>query len=352
MKKAIIAMSGGVDSSVAAYLIKQSGFDIKGVTLKLHSDKTSDPSCCTEQDIIDAKSICDSLLIPHEVINFTDDFNKKVIDNFVNTYIEGGTPNPCIECNRHIKFKKLLDMAKEENFDYVVTGHYAKVEFDEKSGKFLLKKAVDHSKDQSYVLYSLTQKQLSKILFPLGDMTKEEIRNLAESLNFVNAKKSDSQDICFVKDTGYAEFIEEYTGKKSKPGKFIDLAGNVLGQHKGIINYTIGQRKGLGLSLKEPMFVCEKDIKNNQVILGYQKDLFKDSLVAENVNFIPFEVLNESIRVTAKTRYSQKEEPATITPMEDGKVFVKFDSPQRAITKGQAVVFYDNDIVVGGGTIC
>ena len=352
MKKAIIAMSGGVDSSVAAYLIKQSGFDIKGVTLKLHSDKTSDPSCCTEQDIIDAKSICDSLLIPHEVINFTDDFNKKVIDNFVNTYIEGGTPNPCIECNRHIKFKKLLDMAKEENFDYVVTGHYAKVEFDKKSGKFLLKKAVDHSKDQSYVLYSLTQKQLSKILFPLGDMTKEEIRNLAESLNFVNAKKSDSQDICFVKDTGYAEFIEEYTGKKSKPGKFVDLEGNVLGQHKGIINYTIGQRKGLGLSLKEPMFVCEKDIKNNQVILGYQKDLFKDSLIAENVNFIPFETLNESIRVTAKTRYSQKEEPATITPMEDGKVFVKFDSPQRAITKGQAVVFYDNDIVVGGGTIC
>ena len=351
MKKAIIAMSGGVDSSVAAYLIKQSGFDIKGVTLKLHSDKTSDPSCCTEQDIIDAKSICDSLLIPHEVINFTDDFNKKVIDNFVNTYIEGGTPNPCIECNRHIKFKKLLDMAKEENFDYVVTGHYAKVEFDEKSGKFLLKKAVDHSKDQSYVLYSLTQKQLSKILFPLGDMTKEEIRNLAESLNFINAKKSDSQDICFVKDTGYAEFIEEYTGKKSKPGKFVDLEGNVLGEHKGIINYTIGQRKGLGLSLKEPMFVCEKDIKNNQVILGYQKDLFKDSLIAENVNFIPFEVLNKSIRVTAKTRYSQKEEPATITPMEDGKVFVKFDSPQRAITKGQAVVFYDNDIVVGGGII-
>ncbi len=351
MKKAIIAMSGGVDSSVAAHLIKQAGFNIKGVTLKLHADKTSDPSCCTEQDIIDAKSVCDSLDISHEVINFTDDFNKKVIDNFVNTYIEGGTPNPCIECNRHIKFKKLLDMADEENFDYVVTGHYAKVEYDENLDKFLLKKAVDHSKDQSYVLYSLTQKQLSKILFPLGDMTKEEIRNIAEELNFINAKKSDSQDICFVTDSKYAEFIEEYTGKKSMPGKFVDSDGNVLGQHKGIINYTIGQRKGLGLSLKEPMFVLEKDVKNNQVVLGYSKDLFKDSLIAKNVNFIPFDTLNGSIRVTAKTRYSQKEEPATITPMEDGNVFVKFDSPQRAITKGQAVVFYDNDIVVGGGTI-
>lgn len=351
MKKAIIAMSGGVDSSVAAYLIKSKGYDIKGVTLKLHSDKTSDPSCCTEQDIIDAKSVCDNLGIPHEVINFTDDFNRKVIDNFVNTYIEGGTPNPCIECNRHIKFKKLLKMAEDENFDYVVTGHYAKAEYDEKLNKFLLKKAVDHQKDQSYVLYSLTQKQLSKILFPLGDMTKDEIRKMAQNLNFINAKKSDSQDICFVKDSKYAEFIEEYTGKKSMPGNFVDQNGNILGEHKGIINYTIGQRKGLGLSLKEPMFVLSKDVINNQVVLGFSKDLFKDSLIASNVNFIPFETLKDSIRVTAKTRYSQKEVPATVTPMENGNVFVKFDTPERAITKGQAVVFYDNDIVIGGGTI-
>lgn len=351
MKKAIIAMSGGVDSSVAAYLIKSKGYDIKGVTLKLHSDKTSDPSCCTEQDIIDAKSVCDNLGIPHEVINFTDDFNKKVIDNFVNTYIEGGTPNPCIECNRHIKFKKLLKMAEDENFDYVVTGHYAKAEYDEKLNKFLLKKAVDHQKDQSYVLYSLTQKQLSKILFPLGNMTKDEIRKMAQNLNFINAKKSDSQDICFVKDSKYAEFIEEYTGKKSMPGNFVDQNGNILGEHKGIINYTIGQRKGLGLSLKEPMFVLSKDVINNQVVLGFSKDLFKDSLIASNVNFIPFETLKDSIRVTAKTRYSQKEVPATVTPMENGNVFVKFDTPERAITKGQAVVFYDNDIVIGGGTI-
>lgn len=351
MKRAIIAMSGGVDSSVAAYLVKQMGYEVKGVTLKLHSQEDSDPSCCTKQDILDAKKVCDELGIPHEVINFTDDFNKKVIDKFVNTYIEGGTPNPCIECNRHIKFTKLLDMAEKENYDYVVTGHYAQIEYDEKTDKYLLKKAVDDLKDQSYVLYSLTQKQLSKILFPLGGMTKERIRELAEELNFVNAAKPDSQDICFVKDGKYGEFIEEYTGKKSLPGKFVDLSGNVLGEHKGIINYTIGQRKGLGLSLKQSMFVCEKDIEKNQVVLGFNEDLMKDFLVASDVNFIPFSKLSQEVKVTAKTRYKQKEEWATLVPFDNDKVLVKFDKPQRAITKGQAVVFYDDDIVVGGGTI-
>lgn len=351
MKRAIIAMSGGVDSSVAAYLVKQMGYEVKGVTLKLHSQEDSDPSCCTKQDILDAKKVCDELGIPHEVINFTDDFNKKVIDKFVNTYIEGGTPNPCIECNRHIKFTKLLDMAEKENYDYVVTGHYAQIEYDEKTDKYLLKKAIDDLKDQSYVLYSLTQKQLSKILFPLGGMTKERIRELAEELNFVNAAKPDSQDICFVKDGKYGEFIEEYTGKKSLPGKFVDLSGNVLGEHKGIINYTIGQRKGLGLSLKQSMFVCEKNIEENQVVLGFSEDLMKDSLVAHDVNFIPFENPDKEIKVTAKTRYKQKEEEATIIPLDNNKVLVKFDKPQRAITKGQAVVFYDDDTVVGGGTI-
>ncbi|MBR4892363.1 MAG: tRNA 2-thiouridine(34) synthase MnmA [Clostridia bacterium] len=351
MKSAVIAMSGGVDSSVAAYLIKEEGYLLKGVTLKLHTTKDENPSCCTNQDILDAKKVCDVLDIPYEVINFTEDFNKKVIDKFVSTYVNGGTPNPCVDCNRYIKFKKILDLADNEGYSKVVTGHYARVEYDKTLNKYLLKKGLDESKDQSYVLYSLTQKQLSKILFPLGNLTKDKIREIANSLNFVNANKPDSQDICFIKDGKYGEFIEEYLGVKSVPGEFVDKSGNVLGKHKGIINYTIGQRKGLGLSLKSSMFVCEKDILNNKVVLGYSDDLMSDTLVATDVNFIPFDKPEDNLRVTAKTRYKQKEEPATLTMLDNGDVLVKFDKPQRAITKGQAVVFYNGDIVVGGGTI-
>ncbi len=351
MKSAVIAMSGGVDSSVAAYLIKEEGYMLKGVTLKLHTTKDDNPSCCTNQDILDAKKVCDVLDIPYEVINFTEDFNKKVIDKFVSTYVNGGTPNPCVDCNRYIKFKKILDLADLQGYSKVVTGHYARVEYDKTLNKYLLKKGLDESKDQSYVLYSLTQKQLSKILFPLGNLTKDKIREIASSLNFVNANKPDSQDICFIKDGKYGEFIEEYSGFKSTPGEFVDKSGNVLGKHKGIINYTIGQRKGLGLSLKSSMFVCEKDILNNRVVLGYSDDLMSDTLVATDVNFIPFDKPEDNLKVTAKTRYKQKEEPATLTMLDNGDVLVKFDKPQRAITKGQAVVFYNGDIVVGGGTI-
>ena len=351
MKSAVIAMSGGVDSSVAAYLIKEEGYMLKGVTLKLHTTKDDNPSCCTNQDILDAKKVCDVLDIPYEVINFTEDFNKKVIDKFVSTYVNGGTPNPCVDCNRYIKFKKILDLADNEGYSKVVTGHYARVEYDKTLNKYLLKKGLDESKDQSYVLYSLTQKQLSKILFPLGNLTKDKIREIASSLNFVNANKPDSQDICFIKDGKYGEFIEEYSGFKSTPGEFVDKSGNVLGKHKGIINYTIGQRKGLGLSLKSSMFVCEKDILNNRVVLGYSDDLMSDTLIATDVNFIPFDKPEDNLKVTAKTRYKQKEEPATLTMLDNGDVLVKFDKPQRAITKGQAVVFYNGDIVVGGGTI-
>ena len=351
MKKALIAMSGGVDSSVAAYLIKKQGYYTEGITLKLCSFNEDEPTCCTSKDIEDAKEVCKNLHIPHRVINFTDNFNKKVIDKFVNTYIEGGTPNPCVDCNRYIKFSKLFEIAKEEGFDYVVTGHYARVEFDEKSGRYLLKKGTDESKDQSYVLYSLTERQLSKILFPLGGMTKEEIRKIAEKEGLVNADKPDSQDICFVKDGKYGQFIEKYTGKKSPEGDFIDLSGNKLGTHKGIINYTIGQRKGLGLSLKQPMFVVKKDIEKNRVILGFTEDLMSRSLIADEVNLIAYDKLHEDIKVTVKTRYKQKEAPATLTPLGNGKIKVIFDEPQRAITKGQAAVFYNGDTVIGGGTI-
>ncbi len=347
-KKAIIAMSGGVDSSVAAYIMKKQGYDLKGITLKLYN---AEENCLTNKDIEDAKNVCENLDIPFEVYNFTDNFKEKVIDKFVRTYEEGGTPNPCIECNRHLKFKKLLDVAKEQGYDLVVTGHYAKVEYDETLKRYLLKKGEDDSKDQTYVLYSLTQEQLKRTAMPLGDITKNEAREIAKSLDFVNFDKADSQDICFVKDGDYGKFIEEYTGKKSKEGKFVDKDGNVLGAHKGIINYTIGQRKGLGLSLKAPMYVCEKNIESNTVVLGFTEDLMSDTLIASDVNFIPFDKLERELRVTAKARYKQKEEFATISPLPDGRVLVKFDTPQRAITKGQAVVFYDGDIVVGGGTI-
>ncbi len=352
MKKALIAMSGGVDSSVAAYLIKKQGYYTEGITLKLCSFNDDDePTCCTSKDIEDAKEVCEKLDIPHRVINFTDNFNKKVIDKFVNTYIEGGTPNPCVDCNRYIKFSKLFEIAEKEGFDFVVTGHYARVEFDKKTNRFSLKKGTDESKDQSYVLYSLTERQLSKILFPLGDMTKDEIRKIAEQGGLINADKPDSQDICFVKDGKYGQFIEKYTGKKSPEGDFVDLKGNKLGTHKGIINYTIGQRKGLGLSLKQPMFVVKKDIETNRVILGFTEDLMSRSLVADEVNLIAYDKLNEDIKVTVKTRYKQKEAPATLTPLENGKIKVIFDEPQRAITKGQAAVFYNGDTVIGGGTI-
>ena len=350
-KKAIIAMSGGVDSSVAAYIVKNMGYDLCGITLKLYADELYEPNCCSDDDIEDAKKVAEILGFPHEVYNFTDNFKEKVIDKFVRTYKEGGTPNPCIECNRHLKFEKLIKKAEEDGFDYVVTGHYAKVEYDEKLNRFLLKKAEDTTKDQTYVLYSLTQKQLSKTMFPLGTLTKEKVRELAESLDFVNADKPDSQDICFVKDGDYFKFIEDYTGEKSIPGKFLDKEGNVLGTHKGIINYTIGQRKGLGLSLKAPMFVCEKNVSDNMVILGYTKDLMSKTLTATDVNLIMFDKLDGPLRVNAKTRYNQKEAPATVTPLEDGRIKVEFDEPQRAITKGQAVVLYIGDTVVGGGTI-
>lgn len=348
MKKAMIAMSGGVDSSVAALLIKEKGMEVFGATMKLLN--INDGSCCSEEDVYDAKSVCARLSVPHYVFNMSESFDKEVISRFIEAYENGSTPNPCIDCNRYIKFEQLMRRALELDMDYIVTGHYARIEQDETSGRFSLKKAVDESKDQSYVLYSLTQEQLKHTLFPLGSLSKTQVRELAEKNGFINAKKHDSQDICFVPNGKYAQFIEEYTGKAYENGDFVDKNGKVLGEHKGIIRYTIGQRKGLGLALPSPMYVCAKDLAANKVILGFNDDLFSKELYAENVNLISVKEINKPIRIKAKVRYNQKEQPA-VAEMSGDKLHIVFDEPQRAICSGQAVVMYDGDTVVGGATI-
>lgn len=353
MKKALIAMSGGVDSSVASLLIKEAGYEATGITMKLYGGELPENStntCCSEDDIADARAVCNKLKIPYYVFNFTDCFNEQVISRFIEAYENGSTPNPCIDCNRYIKFDRLMKRMEELKMDFVVTGHYARIEYSEKLGRYVLKKALDNTKDQSYVLYSLTQYQLSHTLFPLGSMNKTEVRKIAEENGFINAKKHDSQDICFVPDGKYAEFIERYTGKTYENGDFVDKDGKILGEHKGIIRYTIGQRKGLGLALPAPMYVFKKDLENNKVILGSNDDLFTSELYADNINLITTDRITEPIRIKAKVRYNQKEQPATAEQI-GGKLHIVFDEPQRAICKGQAVVMYDGDTVVGGGTI-
>lgn len=353
MPRAIIAMSGGVDSSVAAFLMKEKGYDIIGITLKLHSgnDIIEEQSCCTQQDILDAKAVCDRLQIEHRVVDLESNFKEYVIDRFINSYMSGGTPNPCVDCNRFIKFSKLLEIAKDEGFDYVVTGHYAQVAFVEETGRYVLKKGLDESKDQSYVLYSLNQEALAHIKLPLGELSKAEVREIAEQNGFVNANKKDSQDICFVPDGKYADFITQYTGKSFPDGDFVDLNGKVLGTHKGIIRYTIGQRKGLNLALPQPMYVCKKDVDKNVVTLCLNDELFTSELVADDVNFISISELKEPMKVKAKIRYKHNEADATLYPDSNGTVKLVFSEPQRAITSGQAVVMYDGNTVVAGGTI-
>lgn len=354
-KKAVIAMSGGVDSSVAALLVQQMGYEAMGVTLRLYENEDAgiprEKTCCSLDDVNDARSVCARLGIPFYVFNFKDSFRREVMDRFVCAYERGETPNPCIDCNRYIKFAKLMARAKEIGYDYVATGHYARVEQDPNTGRWLLKKGLDASKDQSYVLYSLTQWELSRLLLPLGGLTKERVRELAEENGFVNARKRDSQDICFVPDGDYAAFIRRYGRKEFSPGDFVGTGGQLYGQHKGIIHYTVGQRKGLGLSFPQPMYVCGIDPEKNQVLLGEHQELFSTELIARDVNLISRETIEEPMRVRAKVRYRQQEQPATVVQTGPDELKITFDQPQRAITKGQAVVLYDGDTVVGGGTI-
>jgi len=356
--KVVVAMSGGVDSSVAAALLKEEGYEVIGATIQIWpSNERADEAdkfggCCGFDAVADAKRVAYKLGIPHYVMNFRDIFAEKVISNFCHEYSRGRTPNPCIRCNEYIKFDALLKRAKELDANFVATGHYAKIERDEVSGRYLLKRGVDHRKDQSYVLYVMTQNQLRHALMPLGSFTKERTREIAHELGLAVAGKADSQEICFIPDDDYPKFLEEYVPQAAKPGPMLDEQGNTLGQHQGILFYTIGQRKGLGISAREPLYVIAIDQERNAVIVGTKKEVYSDELIATGLNWIAIESLEQPIKVKAKIRYRHQEADAVITPLlSEDRVHVRFKQPEMAITPGQAIVFYDGDTVVGGGTI-
>jgi tRNA-specific 2-thiouridylase len=353
--KALIAMSGGVDSSVSALLLIQAGFDCTGAMMKLFNNEdlgvSRERSCCSLDDAQDAQAVAMGLDIPFFVFNFVDTFKTQVIERFINAYQQGLTPNPCIDCNRYLKFDRFFRRAQELNCDFIATGHYARVEYDRAGSRYLLKKGADHSKDQSYVLYTMTQNHLAHTRFPLGDLQKNQVRDIARQHGFVNAQKRDSQDICFVRSGGYAKFIEDYTGRACPKGRFKDMSGADLGEHKGMIHYTVGQRKKLGIPTPAPLYVCSVDASSNTVVLGESHALYQRTLTAGDINLIPFDRLDTPLRVQAKIRYKQPEQPAILRQTGPDSLHVEFDSPQRAITKGQAVVLYDGDVVIGGGVI-
>ncbi|HNY21613.1 MAG TPA: tRNA 2-thiouridine(34) synthase MnmA [Treponemataceae bacterium] len=357
MAKILVAMSGGVDSSVAAKLLIDQGHEVAGATMKLFSNEDivlcddATRTCCALSDVEDARRVADKLGIEHFVYNFRDLFAEKVIGHFVDSYLEGKTPNPCIDCNRWLKFDKLIERATLLGFDAVATGHYSIITREPATGRYVLRRGVDRSKDQSYVLYSLTQAQLARTLFPLGELDKATVRKIAEEAGLVNARKPDSQDICFVPGGDYPAFIDKAAPGRVIPGDFIDLAGKVIGKHKGVAHYTIGQRRGIAAAFGKPMYVVAKNATDNTVTLGEDKDLMSTSLVANDVNLISVERLDGPMNVTVKIRYNQNEQEATVTPLADGEIRVDFAQPQRAVTEGQAVVLYSGDAVVGGGTI-
>jgi tRNA-specific 2-thiouridylase len=352
--RVVVAMSGGVDSSVAAALLLEQGYEVIGVTMQIWPDggaSTREGGCCSLSAVEDARRVADSLGIPYYVMNFKDYFQQRVIDYFVEQYQRGRTPNPCIACNRYVKFEEFLRRAHNLDAFYIATGHYARIEFDRQRQRYLLKKSVTQEKDQSYALYNMTQYQLEHTLMPLGMYTKDKTREMAHKLGLEVADKPDSQEICFVDDNDYGSFVMQRASREIAPGHFVDTKGNVLGKHKGIVHYTIGQRKGLGLAMGKPVYVVDIDAENNVVVVGEGHELYSEGLVADDINLISVDRIAGPMEVDVKIRYSAKPAAAILSDIGHGKVQVMFKQPQRAVTPGQAAVFYQRDMVVGGGTI-